>query len=65
MLQVYADTTNYVDRGYPFFVSPKSVKLGFSANSLAQTFVLLYRAAGIEGATSHIGRRSFLTTLAN
>jgi integrase/recombinase XerD len=65
VLQVYADTNNCVDRGHPFFASQKSVKHGFSANSLAQTFAQLYRAAGIEGATSHSGRRSFLTKLAN
>jgi integrase/recombinase XerD len=65
VLQAYADQARYVDRGYPFFASQKSVKSGFSANSLAQTFALLYRAAGIEGASSHSGRRSFLTSLAN
>jgi integrase/recombinase XerD len=64
-LQQYADSTRCIDRSYPFFASQKSVKSGFSANSLAQTFALLYRAAGIEGASSHSGRRSFLTRLAN
>jgi integrase/recombinase XerD len=64
-LQAYAAQAKCVDRGYPFFASQKSVKLGFSANSLAQTFTLLYRSAGVEGASSHSGRRSFLTRLAN
>jgi integrase/recombinase XerD len=54
-----------VNRSYPFFASQKSVKQGFSANSLAQTLSQLYRSAGIEGASSHSGRRTFLTTLAN
>jgi integrase/recombinase XerD len=65
VLQEYADSTRCIDRSYPFFASQKSVKSGFSANSLGQTFALLYRAAGIQGASSHSGRRSFLTRLAN
>jgi integrase/recombinase XerD len=65
VLQDYAVQARCVDRSYPFFASQKSVKSGFSANSLAQTFALLYKSAGIEGASSHSGRRSFLTRLAN
>jgi len=37
----------------------------FSANSLCQLFSHLYRKAGIEGASSHSGRRSFITKLAH
>jgi len=64
-LQSYADQTKCVERNYPFFASQKSVKAGFSANSLSQTFALLYEGAGLEGASSHSGRRTFLTNLAN
>jgi len=64
-LQAYAAQAKCVDRSYPFFASQKSVKSGFSANSLAQTFALLYEGAGLEGASSHSGRRTFLTNLAN
>ena len=64
-LQSYADATKCVDLGYPFFSSQKSIKTGFSANSLAQTVSILYEGAGIEGASSHSGRRTFLTSLAN
>ena len=64
-LQAYAAQAKCVDRSYPFFASQKSIKEGFSANSLAQTFALLYAGAGLEGASSHSGRRTFLTNLAN
>jgi integrase/recombinase XerD len=64
-LQAYALQAKCVDRSYPFFASQKSVKAGFNANSLAQTFALLYAGAGLEGASSHSGRRTFLTNLAN
>ena len=47
----------------PFFHSAN--RMGFSANSLCQWFFWIYRAAGISGASSHSGRRSFLTSLAN
>ena len=64
-LQAYAAQAKCVDRSYPFFASQKSVKAGFSANSLSQTFALIYAGAGLEGASSHSGRRTFLTNLAN
>ena len=37
----------------------------FTANILCQTFGKLYRQAGIEGASSHSGRRWFITRLAH
>ena len=64
-LAAYAAQARCVDRSYPFFASQKSMKSGFGANSLAQTFALLYAGAGVEGASSHSGRRTFLTNLAN
>ena len=64
-LQAYADQAHCINRSYPFFPSQKSVKCGFSANSLGQTITQIYQAAGVEGASSHSGRRTFLTNLAN
>lgn len=64
-LQAYADQAKCVDRSYPFFATQKSIKAGFSPNSLTQTVTKLYKDAGFEGITSHSGRKSFLTNLAN
>jgi integrase/recombinase XerD len=64
-LAAYAAQARCVDRSCPFFASQKRIRAGFNANSLAQTFALLYAGAGLEGASSHSGRRTFLTSLAN
>ena len=37
----------------------------FSANTMCQLLCQIYRECGIEGASSHSGRRSFITNLAN
>lgn len=47
----------------PFFHTDR--RLGFTANSMCQWFYWTYRNAGISGASSHSGRRTFITTLAN
>jgi len=52
------------DSDFPLIYSQKSYK-PFSPNSLCQVFSRIYMAAGIKGATSHSGRRSFITKLAS
>jgi len=62
-IHCYLDQVKDKDRELPFVTSQKS-NTGFSANSLAIQIKLIYLAAGINGGSSHSGRRSFLTNLA-
>lgn len=45
----------------PLFKTQK--RDGFTANTLSYHFHMLYKAAGLDGASSHSGRRHFLTSL--
>ncbi|MCF8186020.1 MAG: site-specific integrase, partial [Sulfuritalea sp.] len=68
-LQTRFDTKQLIALTYsehinkPLFATQKSE--GFSANTLTYTMTMLYKAAGISGASSHSGRRSFLTHLSS
>ena len=64
-LEKYIRTYSPVDNGLKLFYSQKKDSDGFNANTLTQHFHFLYKRAGIDGASSHSGRRSFITNLAS
>jgi integrase/recombinase XerD len=61
-IQRYMDVRRVTDVSQPLFVTAGAK--AFTANGMALHFFWLYRKAGIAGASSHSGRRSFITNLA-
>ena len=64
-LEKYIHLYNPADKSMKFFYSQKKGSDGFNANTLTQHFHFLYKRAGVDGASSHSGRRSFITNLAS
>ena len=62
-LAAYLKTISAREPNMPLFMTQK--RSGFTANVLCQTLNGLYKYVGMNGATSHSGRRSFITTLAS
>lgn len=62
-LLAYLATIDRSDLTKPLFFSQK--RDGFNANTLCQHFHYLYKNSAINGASSHSGRRTFITTLAS
>jgi integrase/recombinase XerD len=61
----YTSTHKPTNSNSKFFYSQKNTSDGFTANTLTQYFHYLYKRVGIDGASSHSGRRSFATNIAS
>lgn len=61
----YISTRSNREPALPLFPTHRGPRRHFSANTLAQHFYWLYRGAGVSNASSHSGRKTFLTSLAS
>ena len=59
----YAQWRRSTNAAEPLFRSQKGKH--FSANTMCQLFLNIYKACGLSDASSHSGRRTFITRLAN
>jgi len=64
-LAEYVATVKWVADDQPLFHPCCARRRYFTANSLAQHFYWLYKRAGVNNASSHSGRKTFLTSLAS
>ena len=62
-LATYAKSKCVRELNYPLLETQKGGH--FSANTMCQLFLDIYKACGLKGASSHSERRTYITQLAN
>jgi integrase/recombinase XerD len=61
----YIAERTWLFEAQPLFCTNRGLRHGFTANTLTQHFHYLYKRAGVAGASSHSGRKTFITSLAS
>jgi integrase/recombinase XerD len=64
-LATYIAERNWIDSTQTLFPTHRGPRCSFTANTLTQHFYWMYKRAGVRGASSHSGRKTFLTSLAS
>jgi integrase/recombinase XerD len=61
----YITERTWLFESQPLFCTNRGLRHAFTANTLTQHFHYLYKRAGVAGASSHSGRKTFITSLAS
>jgi integrase/recombinase XerD len=64
-IAVYVQSRKWIDDTQTLFPTHRGPRCAFTPNTLTQHFYWLYKRAGVRGASSHSGRKTFLTSLAS
>jgi len=64
-LATYIQSRKWIDETKPLFTTHRGPRCAFTPNTLTQYFYWMYKNAGVKGASSHSGRKTFLTSLAS